>query len=720
MRIHIIGLGLVSALGAGIHSHCEALLENRVGIGPLTLFPTSSHDSFPVGEIPIPGEADGLPRTHHLACLAAEQAMSNVSDAPDAVVVGVTTGGMSATETLLRKKVKDPALYQHHATGSVAAEIARVYDCRGPVLTISTACSSGAAALKLAMELIRSGRAQRVLAGGADALCRLTYHGFSALQLIDPGGARPLDVDRRGMSVGEGAGMLLLSANEPDLALAEVLGAGLSCDAYHPAAPHPEGAGALAAMQRALNDAGLTPADIDFVSLHGTGTRDNDAAEAKAVNALFGQDLPAHASVKGATGHSLAAAGAIEAAISTISISKGVIPANSGCRQPDPALELTPLLAPVHKQVDAVLSNSFGFGGNNACLVMGSPGRYPAPEARAGRRMLRVKGHACITGAGRTRATMHAVRHGKTCAGVLKSGEIAATLSPARIRRLKRFPRLALALAKGASASPDHDKTPEAVFMGTGWGALSETSDFLEQLFATDEQFPSPTDFVGSVHNAAAGQIAMQYDARGANLTMTGGDYSFEQAFLAAELTAGDCQNSLLVVGADEHHEGLSPLFDGSAAQTADCPADGGGALFLDTNGHANAPRIQTVFFENCVKEEVSRPLFGKVMEGLPAFENRYGVIMAGLPAACRRKAAEQLKSLLEMSGFKGVVVDYRKYTGEFASASAVAVVMAVDIVMSGRIPASLGSEMEMALGAKGILVAGFGDCMTAIEVMNP
>jgi 3-oxoacyl-(acyl-carrier-protein) synthase len=720
LRIHIIGLGLVSALGTGMHSHCEALLDNRSGIGPLTLFPTGARDSLPVGETPIPVEADGLPRTHHLACLAAAQAMANVSDAPDAVVVGVTTGGMPSTEALLRKKVEDPALYQGHATGSVAATLARIYDCRGPVLTVSTACSSGAAALKLALELIRSGSAQRVLAGGADALCRLTYHGFKALQLIDPDGARPLDVDRRGMSVGEGAGMLLLSANEPDRAMAELLGAGLSCDAYHPAAPHPEGAGALAAMRAALKDAGLTPADIDVVNLHGTGTRDNDAAEAKAVTALFGRDLPLHASIKGATGHSLAAAGAIEAAISTISISKGVIPANSGCRQSDPDLALTPLLAPVQQQVDAVLSNSFGFGGNNASLVMGSPGRHPAPETRADPRTLRVTGHACITGAGRTRATMHAVGHGKTCAGVLDSGEIAANLSPARIRRLKRLPRLALALAEGASASTGDDQTPEAVFMGTGWGALSETSDFLEQLFATDEQFASPTDFVGSVHNAAAGQVAMQYDARGANLTMTGGDYSFEQALLAAELTAGDCRNSLLVVGADEHHERLSPLFDGSAAQTLDCPADGGGALFIDTSGPAKAPRIQTRFFQYCGKEEDSRPVLGPVKEGLPVFENRYAVIMAGLPAACRRKAEKQLKRLLEMSGFKGVVVDYRKYTGEFASASAVAAVMAVEMLMSGRIPASLGRGTETVLGAKGILVAGFGDCMTAIEVMNP
>ena len=720
MRIHIIGMGVVSALGSGIDTHCEALLENRAGIRLLGLFPTVSQHPLPVGETTLPCEADGIPRTHHLACLAAEQAMADAIDAPDAVVVGVTTGGMPTTETLLRDQAKEPGLYPYHATGSVAQEIARVHGCRGPVLTVSTACSSGTAAVKLAMELIRSGKAQRVLAGGADSLCRLTYYGFKALQLIDPEGARPLDVDRRGMSVGEGAGMLLLAANEPEQALAEVLGAGLSCDAYHPAAPHPEGAGALAAMQATLEDAGLAPDDIDVVNLHGTGTRDNDAAEAKALTALFGKDLPVHASVKGATGHSLAAAGAIEAVISAISISEGVIPANYGCQKPDPALGLKPLLAPDRKQVDAVLSNSFGFGGNNACLVLGSPGRHPAPKSRANRRMLRVTGRACITGAGRTRATLKAVAQGKGCAGVLDSEAIAANLSSSRIRRLKRFPRLALALAEDASTDSGDDKNPEAVFMGTGWGALSETSDFLERLFETDEQFPSPTDFVGSVHNAAAGQIAMQFEARGANLTMTGGDTSFEQALMAAELMAEDCQNGLLVVGADEHHARLSPLFDSSVVQTPQCPADGGGALFLETKGHAGAPCIRTVYFENCCMEGDDRTALGPMLEALPPFDERYGVIMAGLPAGCRETAERQLTRLLKMSGYKGVVVDYRKYTGEFASSSAVAAVLAVEMLMNGRLPAALGSGKEVNLGSKGILVAGFGDCMTAMEVMHP
>jgi 3-oxoacyl-[acyl-carrier-protein] synthase-1/3-oxoacyl-[acyl-carrier-protein] synthase II len=243
---------------------------------------------------------------------------------------------MLTTESLLKQKIRDPDSFRYHAVGSVAEDIARRYRCTGPAITVSTACSSGTVAIKIALEMLRSGHAKRVLVGGADSLCRLTYYGFNSLQLIDPEGARPLDKDRRGMSVAEGAAMLLLVANEPDDAIVEVLGAGLSCDAHHPVMPQPEGQGALAAMRAAVRDAGISISDIDYINLHGTGTRDNDLSEAKAIHALFPDEKPLLSSVKGAFGHSLAAAGAIEAVVAAISVSNHLVPANVGCRFPDP------------------------------------------------------------------------------------------------------------------------------------------------------------------------------------------------------------------------------------------------------------------------------------------------------------------------------------------------------------------------------------------------
>jgi 3-oxoacyl-(acyl-carrier-protein) synthase len=718
VRVYIAGMGIITSLGNGIAKTREAIINSPTGIRPLTLFPTASNQPLPVGEASDLTENGDLPRTHQLARLAADQAMADSIEAPDAVVMGVTTGGMLTTENHLKKNARDPKLYRLHAAGSVAEDIARRYRCPGPALTVSTACSSGAAALKIALEMLRSGGVKRVLAGGADSLCRLTYYGFNALQLIDPAGARPLDADRRGMSVGEGAAMLLLVAVKPDHAVAEILGAGLSCDAYHPATPHPGGKGALAAMQAALADAGMSTADIDYINLHGTGTLGNDISEARAIQTLFTGKKPLLSSIKGACGHCLAAAGAIEAVVSAISISSRVVPANVGCRRPDPDLKLDPVMQPAQRPIETVLSNSFGFGGNNAAIVLGAPGKPQPDGTPADTRPMAILGSACITGIGRTGRTMKAVAGGEACAGMLDLKEISANLSAGRVRRLKRFPRLALSLAIAAHENSGAGDMPTAVFLGTGWGALSETSDFLNRLFETDEQFPSPTDFVGSVHNAAAGQIAMQFQATGANITMTGGDYSFEQSLMAAGLLSRNMRDSFLVVGADESHLQLSPLFDRSVAK-ADCPADGGGALYLKKGTRKSGLTIRSVFFEGSENNpQVISSLIHQIEKQQQSLNDRYGVILAGLPAARRREGEIQLQKLLALTGFNHPVIDYRKFTGEFAAASAVAAVMAVKFLQEGRIPEPLCKDKPAALGTKGALIIGTGGFITAMEVM--
>jgi 3-oxoacyl-(acyl-carrier-protein) synthase len=710
-------MGIISSLGNGISSTRDAIHKSLTGIRPLTLFPTASNQPLPVGEIADLIENDDLPRTHQLARLAAEQAMADSKKAPDAVVMGVTTGGMLTTENLLKKNARDPKLFRRHATASVAEDIARRYRCTGPALTVSTACSSGAAAIKIALEMLRSGSFKQVLAGGADSLCRLTYYGFNSLQLIDPDGARPFDQNRRGMSVGEGAAMLLLVADEPDHAVAEVLGAGLSCDAYHPAAPHPRGRGATAAMQTAIADAGISVADIDYINLHGTGTLDNDISEARAIDTLYNRQKPLLSSIKGACGHSLAAAGAIEAVVSAICISSSLVPANVGCRRPDPDLNLDPVMQPSQRPIATVLSNSFGFGGNNAAIVLGACGKPEPSRTAADTRPISILGSACLTGSGRTGRTMGAVAKGKTCAGMLDLPEISANLSAGPVRRLKRFPRLALSLAIAAHENSGAGDTPAAVFLGTGWGALSETSDFLNRLFETDEQFPSPTDFVGSVHNAAAGQIAMHFEATGANITMTGGDYSFEQSLMAADLVSGKMREGFLVIGADESHPVLSRLFDRSVAKSA-CPADGGGALYLKKGPRLSGLTIRSVFFESSENNPAVISSLIQQIEKKQPLNDRYGVILAGLPAACRSKGEIQLQTLLALTGYNHPVIDYRKLTGEFASASAVAAVMAVKFLQQGQIPGPLCRDKPGKLGTKGALIIGTGDFVTAMEVM--
>ncbi len=720
VRVFIVGVGLISPLGAGFAPNRAALEQGRTGIAPLSLFATPHRAPLPVGEVRDLPRDDGLPRTHVLAGLAAAEALRGARQQPDAVVLGAVTGGMPVTEVLLKDGVGDPRRYRHHANGSVAEYVAGEIGCTGTVLTVSTACSSGTAALKLALEMLRSGRSACALAGGVDALCRMTYYGFNALQLVDPEGARPLDRSRRGMTVAEGAALLLLVACEepPDHALAELLGAGLSCDAYHPAAPRPDGSGACRAMWDALSDAGVAPSGIDYVHLHGTGTIDNDLAEARALHDLFGERMPHLSSTKGATGHALGAAGALGAAISVMSIGAGLIPASSGCRVPDPEMNLHPVAAPLTAKVDTVLSNAFGFGGNNAALVMGRPGQLPPRrEVRRREDNFTILGSACLTGAGNASATLERLREGKPVRGLMPPESMAANLPPRDLRRLKRLSRAVQSLAIAAHGDAAAPAAIASVFFGTGWGPLSEMHDFLVKLFESNEQFTSPTDFVGAVHNAAAGQVAIRFGAQGPNVTMTGGDYSFEQALMGAVLLPPDSGACCLLIAADEDHPVLSRRFDPSAA-LSDAPSDGGAAFCLGRGRTGRGPRLFPAFLRYAHGDPHAVHAMVEALGGKAAIEARYGAVFAGIPLAQREIGRRQLDGFLLLAGFTGGVVDYRRWTGEYAAASAVAACCAARFVAEGSVPILPGRSSAGPLHGKGILLVGLGDFVTAVGVL--
>jgi 3-oxoacyl-(acyl-carrier-protein) synthase len=713
--VYIAGLGVVSALGRGMAETLDALLHGRCGLGPLGVFPVMSEAALPVGQVDLDDEAgDPLPRTHRLACLAADQALAAAPGPVDAIVLGTTTGGILVTEALLEKGVADPAAFRHHGLGTVAETLARRCGCRGPLITVSTACSSGAAAIALAMALLRRGQARRVLAGGADSLCRLTYFGFKSLQLIDPRGARPLDQERRGMSVAEGAGMLLLTRTAPADDALQLLGAGLSCDAHHATTPHPEGRGALAAMRAALADAGLTAEAIDYLNLHGTGTLDNDLAEARAVTTLFGERPPPLSSIKGATGHSLAAAGAIEAVAAALAVAHGLVPANTGLSIVDAQLKLNPVTTPLRTPVATVLSNSFGFGGNNAALVIGKARGFQASSAAA-LPALTIMAAAGLTGVGHGQATWERFAAGRDCTGCLDEATLCQGLPPRTIRRLKRLPKLALALAAQACGGLPAEALPAAVSLGTAWGALSETHDFLQRLFETGQQFPSPTDFIGSVHNAPAAQVAMHLNARGANVTTSGGDASFEQALLAADLLTDDPGQPILVLGVDEAQPVLAPLLDHSVRNAP--LADGGGALLLRRGGAG--PTIALMAYRYDSGPAAVHQLI-ETLGGAQSVRQAYGAILAGIPAAHAGQAARDLSAFVARSGFEDPVIDYRRAIGQFGTASAVAAVLALRLVQTQAVPAALAGGVEHPLAGKGVLLLGLGAYLSAVRIAPP
>ena len=295
------------------------------------------------------------------------------------VILGTSTSGILSTEHAYRRR--DPAngalpadfnYRGSHNVGSVAEFVRAQAALAGPSCVVSSACSSSAKVFATAARMIDAGLIDAALVGGVDSLCLTTLYGFNSLELLAAEACRPFDVERKGISIGEAAAFALLERAPVEAAAGSLLftGYGESSDAHHMSSPHPEGLGARLAMAAALRRAGLEATDIDYINLHGTATPSNDAAEGRAVLALFGTAVAA-SSTKGLTGHTLGAAGGLEAVIALIALADGFMPGSAGTRQPDPALPLDYLCERRDQAPRHVLSNSFGFGGTNASLVIG-------------------------------------------------------------------------------------------------------------------------------------------------------------------------------------------------------------------------------------------------------------------------------------------------------------------------------------------------------------
>jgi 3-oxoacyl-[acyl-carrier-protein] synthase-1 len=383
---------IASSAGIGLDSTARALGGMRSGLAPCA-FETVELDTF-VGQIAdsllAPVRADLAEfdcRNNRIAqlCLRQDGFERSVVAAREkygteriGVFVGTSTSGILETELVYRRRDAGGALptdFRYattHNTYSVAWFVQSYFGLTGPSMAISTACSSSAKAFGNAARMIAAGLCDAAVVGGVDSLCLTTLYGFNSLALLSAVRCRPFDPDRDGISIGEGAGMVLLEKS-PDDAMAKpiaLLGVGESSDAYHMSTPHPEGLGARMAMEQALVSAGLGPGAVDYINLHGTGTRSNDATEDKAVCAVFGHDTPC-SSTKGWTGHTLGACGAIDAIICALAIERGFMPGSVNTRTIDPTMGLHYLLDNRDQPPDIVMSNAFGFGGTNCSLLLG-------------------------------------------------------------------------------------------------------------------------------------------------------------------------------------------------------------------------------------------------------------------------------------------------------------------------------------------------------------
>ncbi|RTL00750.1 MAG: beta-ketoacyl-[acyl-carrier-protein] synthase family protein [Neisseriaceae bacterium] len=388
--LHLTAYTLTSALGAGIAPHLDALRSKRSGI-VRKLWETLEQPMC-IGEV---AGVDDLPvradlqrydcRNNRLAQLGLEQdgfaeaaraAIARYGANRIGVFMGTSTSGILSSEVAYRHR--DPATgrlpadhhyRETHNAYSVADFVRSYLHVEGPATVVSTACSSSAKVFATAQRLIQLGLIDAAVVGGVDSLCLTTLYGFSSLQLVSPNPCKPFDAQRDGISAGEGAAFALLErATGPHADAILLTGVGESSDAYHMSSPHPEGLGARSAMAAALATAGLQPQDIDYINLHGTATPSNDSAEDAAVSALFGSATPC-SSTKGYTGHTLGAAGGVEAVICALALREGLVPGGVGTETLDPQLRCNYQFDTQRRPLLHVLSNSFGFGGSNCSLV---------------------------------------------------------------------------------------------------------------------------------------------------------------------------------------------------------------------------------------------------------------------------------------------------------------------------------------------------------------
>lgn len=406
-RVFVTGVGVVSSIGLGKEAFYASLGAGRSGISQVASF-----DATPLGR-QVAGEVKGFDAKDHLtaaeqrrmgrcsmmALAAARMAVADAGLAPGAlagprtaVVLGTTMGeaqllaDMQHEWILHGPQAVRRAQIPRYGSTLLPIHVARALGARGMVLTLPAACAAGNYAIGFAADLIRSGRADVVVTGAAELIQELQFSGFVRLAAMAPEKCQPFDLNRQGLLLGEGAGLLILESEAHAVrrgarAQAEVGGYGLSCDAYHITRPHPTAAGSISAMRAAIERSGLSSEDVDFINAHGTGTRHNDAAEAKVVRDVFGERRVPISSMKSMIGHCMGAASAIEAIGCIFTLETGIYPPTIGFETPDPECDLNVVAnEPRRGEADIVVNNSLAFGGYNAVALFAKPGVLPEPR----------------------------------------------------------------------------------------------------------------------------------------------------------------------------------------------------------------------------------------------------------------------------------------------------------------------------------------------------
>lgn len=560
-NIVITGEGIISAIGNDKAAVLQSLLDGRSGIVEMKHL-HSSHHELPVGEVQLSNDEmkamlalpveEQTSRTSLMGMLAVRQALAEAQlpeTAPKnrrvVLISGTTVGGMDITEQYYDSfATSDEHLdcLKKHDCGSSTEEIAAMFGI-SECTTISTACSSAANALILGANLLKTGQADLVIAGGSEALTRFHLNGFNSLMILDHEPCRPFDAQRAGLNLGEGAAFVVMeteaSARERGADIhAWLTGYGNACDAFHQTASSDNGEGAYRAMTEALEMAQLKPEDIDYVNAHGTGTPNNDLSESAALKRVFAEKMPLISSTKAFTGHTTSASGSIETVICLLAMQHHFVPANLRWEHQIPD-GITPTTGVKDVTLKHVVCNAFGFGGNDSSLILSAvPVAGEESAAAISDDDIRVAAKVEIT-------SEEAL------------SEIRNYVKPLEARRMGKIMKSSLLSSLKAMEQAGIEK-PDAIITATALGCLENSELLLNQLQEEGEVMLKPTYFMQSTHNTIGSGIAIFTKCHGYNVTYTHGKDSLEWALRDARMLLKSGKAKSVLVGL---HDETTPLY---------------------------------------------------------------------------------------------------------------------------------------------------------------
>ena len=563
MSIAITGLGIISAIGNGKDQTLQALRTGQSGVATMQHL-TSTHRELPVGEVKLSNaqlaallslpDAPGISRTALLGAVALKQAIEDAGGTPMlagkrvAFFNGTTVGGMDITELVFADAISNedatsatgvrqstteatdkPDFVLHHDCGSSSDDIVRLLGIDCTVTTVSTACSSALNAIARGADMLQSGQADIVLAGGTEALSLFHLNGFNTLLILDHDRCRPFDKSRAGINLGEGAAYLVMQRTEDTARtppadttpqtgsrtpLAYIAGYGNACDAFHQTASSDDGEGAYLAITEALRQAHLTPADIDYVNAHGTGTPNNDASESAALRRVFGSNMPPVSSTKAFTGHTTSASGSIETAICILAMQHGFIPASLGFTTQDDTC-ITPCATATEATIDHALCNAFGFGGNDSALIISR--HAPTQNVTVGIPTSSTSAsgvYASGTSASGECTSSPSAFQVECAAEVIidtpeQLKDYKDVIKPMEVRRMGALLKAATLTSVKALRQAGIE-SPDAIVTATHYGMIDTSEKFLTDLCQNGEDLLKPTLFMQSTHNTAGSSIAIR------------------------------------------------------------------------------------------------------------------------------------------------------------------------------------------------------------------